>query len=285
MTQIFYVLFRRHANTDTHQKLPPMSIFKKIFSPYADGKNENSDKAAPEENGKSEMQKKSSAKAHIDLEEQILEAVVEAVKPLRGMKGGGSLRIHTCDPYFSTVISDDEFPSNLALAFDNEGMEEFGRMKVAVSTAMPQNKSEMIEAIEGKLFIAIGKKEGPKTMRISILAEALKDSPILLDSAAKHLFHIGRGKHPINTMRRENDIAVAEQYNTVSSAHADIKYKNGRFFLQAKPGGCRAEGGSATFILRDGQPKELLDTFSMTLLRHNDIIELGKTVRLKVEFT
>ena len=38
-----------------------MSIFKKIFSPYADGKNENSDKAAPEENGKSEMQKKSSA--------------------------------------------------------------------------------------------------------------------------------------------------------------------------------------------------------------------------------
>ena len=162
-------------------------------------------------------------------------------------------------------------------------------MKVAVSTAMPQNKSEMIEAIEGKLFIAIGKKEGPKTMRISILAEepndALEDSPILLDSAAKHLFHIGRGKHPINTMRRENDIAVAEQYNTVSSAHADIKYKNGRFFLQAKPGGCRAEGGSATFILRDGQPKELLDTFSMTLLRHNDIIELGKTVRLKVEFT
>ena len=271
MTQFFYVLFRRHANTDTHQKLPPMSIFKKIFSPYADGKNENSDKAAPEENGKSEMQKKSSAKAHIDLEERILEAVVEAVKPLRGMKGGGSLRIHTCDP------------------FDNEGMEEFGRMKVAVSTAMPQNKSEMIEAIEGKLFIAIGKKEGPKTMRISILAEepndALEDSPILLDSAAKHLFHIGRGKHPINTMRRENDIAVAEQYNTVSSAHADIKYKNGRFFLQAKPGGCRAEGGSATFILRDGQPKELLDTFSMTLLRHNDIIELGKTVRLKVEFT
>ena len=38
MTQIFYVLFRRHANTDTHQKLPPMSIFKKIFSPYAAGK-------------------------------------------------------------------------------------------------------------------------------------------------------------------------------------------------------------------------------------------------------
>ena len=66
----------------------------------------------------------------------------------------------------------------------------------------------------------------------------------------------------------------------VSSAHADLVCKDGRFFLQVLPPGC-AIGGNSTRIIRDQKPIELDQPSLSYPLLDGDLIELGRAVLLE----
>lgn len=111
-----------------------------------------------------------------------------------------------------------------------------------------------------------------------------------LDSDKKKLFHIGRGvssrkagKYRINDIvinDNETDPALLNCNAHVSSSHADILFKNNKYYIKASSGGCRATGGSPTKIIRDEIATELRDTSLLYPLCDGDIIELGKNLLL-----
>ncbi|MDE6536112.1 MAG: procyclic acidic repetitive family protein [Muribaculaceae bacterium] len=111
-----------------------------------------------------------------------------------------------------------------------------------------------------------------------------------LDSDSKKIYHIGRGvasrkagKYRVNDIvikDKEADEELLQCNSHVSSSHADIVFKNNRFFLKASIGGCRSIGGSPTKIVRDEKATELRDTNLMYPLEDGDMIELGKNVLL-----
>lgn len=112
-----------------------------------------------------------------------------------------------------------------------------------------------------------------------------------LDSDSKKLYHIGRGVNARkNGKYRINDIVIKDKEADpelldcnahVSSAHADIVFKNNAYYVRAAAGGCRASGGSPTKIVRDENATELRDTALLYPLEDGDILELGKTVLLQ----
>lgn len=128
--------------------------------------------------------------------------------------------------------------------------------------------------------------------RITIIEDtgSLAKTKYLLDSQKKTLYHIGRGpKTSKGGKYRVNDIVIKEDEKDeelrrrnayVSSAHADIIYRDNKFYLQACVGGCRARGGSPTKIIRNEEPRELRDTSVTYPLQDGDVIELGKSVML-----
>lgn len=111
-----------------------------------------------------------------------------------------------------------------------------------------------------------------------------------LDSDIKKVYHIGRGvtsrkggKYRINDIVIKDKEADQEllQYNAhVSSTHADIVFKNNKYYIKAAIGGCRAIGGSPTKVVRNENATELRDTTLLYPLEDGDIIELGKNVLL-----
>lgn len=127
---------------------------------------------------------------------------------------------------------------------------------------------------------------------ISILEQSgsLEQRVYTLDSDKQQLFHIGRGrmshksgKYHVNDIvinDQETDLILHERNIHVSRAHADIIFKNYRFYLKALPGGCRTLNGSPTKIIRNENNMELCDVSIMLPLEDGDMIELGKKVVL-----
>lgn len=119
---------------------------------------------------------------------------------------------------------------------------------------------------------------------------SLLEDSYILDSDSKTTYHIGRGKSSRKEGKyRINDIVIndnevnQELQNLnlhVSSAHADIVFKNGNYYLRATVGGCRALGGSPTKIVRNENVIEMRNTTLLYLLENGDILELGKNVLL-----
>ncbi len=112
----------------------------------------------------------------------------------------------------------------------------------------------------------------------------------ILDSDNKKTYHIGRGvtsrkggKYRVNDIvikDIEADEELCKNNGHVSSTHADIVFKNNKFYLKAAIGGCRAIGGSPTKIVRNEKETELRDTALLYPLEDGDMIELGKSVLL-----
>lgn len=124
---------------------------------------------------------------------------------------------------------------------------------------------------------------------------SLQEDSYILDSDSKTIYHIGRGKSSRKEGKyRINDIVIndnevhQELQNLnlhVSSAHADIVFKNGNYYLRAAVGGCRALGGSPTKIVRNENVIEMRNTTLLYLLEDGDILELGKNVLLLFSLT
>lgn len=112
----------------------------------------------------------------------------------------------------------------------------------------------------------------------------------ILDSDNKKTYHIGRGvtsrkggKYRVNDIvikDKEADQELGQNNGHVSGTHADIVFKNNKFYLKAAIGGCRAIGGSPTKIVRNETEIELRDMALLYPLEDGDMIELGKNVLL-----
>lgn len=173
-------------------------------------------------------------------------------------------------------------------------------------------KSEIIDClclIENKVYYKWGKLKNSTdtslsneqykrvTASISIFDGngSLQEDSYILDSDSKTIYHIGRGKSSRKEGKyRINDIVIndnevhQELRNLnlhVSSAHADIVFKNGNYYLRAAVGGCRALGGSPTKIVRNENVIEMRNTTLLYLLEDGDILELGKNVLLLFSLT
>ena len=123
----------------------------------------------------------------------------------------------------------------------------------------------------GKVFLSI-QQEVESAAEKAVLAVTRKKGSLLrnsyiIDPSVKSRYRIGRGEtssRPDYSFR-SNDIVIntADEdkkiqalNNRVSSAHADLVCREGRFFLQELPPGC-AVGGNSTRIIRDQKPIEL----------------------------
>lgn len=173
-------------------------------------------------------------------------------------------------------------------------------------------KSEIIDClclIENKVYYKWGKLKNSTdtslsneqykrvTATISIFDGngSLQEDSYILDSDSKTIYHIGRGKssrkegkYRINNIVINDNEVHQELRNLnlhVSSAHADIVFINGNYYLRAAVGGCRALGGSPTKIIRNENVIEMRNTTLLYLLEDGDILELGKNVLLLFSLT
>lgn len=198
----------------------------------------------------------------------------------------------------------NQFEEELKRELANAFLSSIGSSSLCVEL---KPKSEIIDClclIENKVYYKWGKFNNltetshPNEQYKRIIASisifdgngSLLEDSYILDSDSKTTYHIGRGKSSRKEGKyRINDIVINDnEVNQelrnlnlhVSSAHADIVFKNGNYYLRAAVGGCRALGGSPTKIVRNENVIEVRDTTLLYLLENGDILELGKNVLL-----
>lgn len=196
--------------------------------------------------------------------------------------------------------ADDDFIESLRRALDNALLSAIGSDRITLNTVHIDDldRQQLKEIVPDTLYVAwqsARKATEAKAVghgRISLvegtgsLAQPFYD----LSTEAKTKYCIGRGAVSRKDGRlRQNDIVInpedpdpqINQSNMcVSSAHADIVVRPGRFYLKAADGGCRSKGGAPTKLIRGESVIELSDTSAMLPLQSGDIIELGKNVCL-----
>ena len=199
--------------------------------------------------------------------------------------------------------ADERLISDLRLALDNAMLEAVGSRSIVTRfdtvDHIPENARTLVE---DQLYVTWRseaprpKESAPVKARISAVEPmgTLRQSEYLIDSAIKPVWHIGRGAvSPAAGSYRRNDIMIhdadpsAEMQkinNHVSSNHADIVARSGRFYLKACAGGCRSLGGSPTKLVHNDKPIEITDTATLHPLADGDLIELGKSVLLQFNY-
>ena len=233
----------------------------------------------------------------VDLQAAVCQAIVQELRPLRGRNDFSGITIYTYDPIYANALSGETFIEQLRLRFDAELFYTLGSGTVVVEPSPANLPSAAIAVLDSKISFVLHQKGSVPTMhRAATIAVvdgtgSLQQSAYHLTPEADAVYCIGRGRlsRKYGEMR-QNDIiirdddpdpAVQRQNNAVSSAHADIVVRQGKYYLQAKPSGCRPEGGTATKIIRRHEPPiELRTSRMLYLLQPDDIIELGKSVCL-----
>lgn len=146
----------------------------------------------------------------------------------------------------------------------------------------------------GKVFVtfqearAVSEKAEVKVYwgKGSLMAESYEIDPSLLTR-----WRIGRGQtsnrqdysfrtNEIVIRTDDSDDVIQALNNHVSSAHADLVYREGRYYLQVLPSGSVA-GNNSTRIIRDQRPIPVEQPGIDYPLRDGDLIELGGTVLLE----
>lgn len=199
--------------------------------------------------------------------------------------------------------ADERMISDLRLALDNAMLEAVGSRSLVIRfdtvDRIPENARSLVE---NQLYVTWRseaprpKEPAPVKARISAVESmgSLRRSEYLIDSAIKPVWHIGRGAvSPAAGSYRRNDIIIHDAdpsadmqavNNHVSSNHADIVARSGRFYIKACTGGCRSLGGSPTKLVHDDKPTEISDTATLHPLADGDLIELGKSVLLQFNY-
>ncbi len=196
------------------------------------------------------------------------------------------------------------FEDDLRRELTNAFLEKIGSKSLQIILKPKSETEDCISLIDNQVYYKWGKDDTsvddkPKEIpyervvgSVSIIegTGSMMKPYYILDSDCKKIYHIGRGVTSKKGGKyRMNDIVIKDkeadqellQCNAhVSSSHADIVFKNNRFYLKAAIGGCRATGGSPTKIVRDEKATELRDTAILYPLEDGDIIELGKNVLL-----
>ncbi|MDE6523226.1 MAG: hypothetical protein K2L17_10435 [Muribaculaceae bacterium] len=201
------------------------------------------------------------------------------------------------------------FEDDLKRELTNAFLEQIGSKSLQIILKPKSETEDCISLIDNQVYYKWGKADTseddkPKEIpyerviaSISIIegTGSMMQPSYVLDSDRKKIFHIGRGVTSRKGGKyRVNDIVIKDkeadhdllEYNAhVSSTHADIVFKNNKFYIKAAIGGCRAIGGSPTKLVRDEKAIELRDTNLLYPLEDGDIIELGKNVLLVFSLT
>lgn len=192
--------------------------------------------------------------------------------------------------------ADDEFRNQLRVSLDHAMLESIGKksltIKMVTAEALPSSAKPVAP---GELYYSF--KTAPKPVlevkaRITVMegTGSLEKPFYELDSKKKTVYHIGRSEtgaripgaryNDIVICADDKDTEIQGRNNFVSSNHADISVKEGRFYINALRGGCRPLGGAATKIIFDDKEYELRDTKMKFPLKDGMLIELGKSVVL-----
>ena len=278
----------------------------------ADRQQEPASTAAPSPTGSEGQQapKPSSTGNAIDRRDKAVKLIVNSMAGATGTSAKmlADLTVWVAVPSkdfdpLDSAWADERLISDLRLALDNAMLEAVGSRSIVTRfdtvDHIPENARTLVE---DQLYVTWRseaprpKESAPVKARISAVEPmgTLRQSEYLIDSAIKPVWHIGRGAvSPAAGSYRRNDIMIhdadpsAEMQkinNHVSSNHADIVARSGRFYLKACAGGCRSLGGSPTKLVHNDKPIEITDTATLHPLADGDLIELGKSVLLQFNY-
>ena len=199
-----------------------------------------------------------------------------------------------------SVLNNPGFLQSLRSALDDWSFGDLAKSEIKIRRGSPDPTAQTIELADGKISfraIPVGasgiQEDQVLTAAISIVNGfgTLTSAPVQLSSEQKTPYHIGRGifspatgiyrRNTISIKDDETDPVQKERNEHVSRAHADIIFHSGHFCLRALPGGCRAEDGASTKVVRRENAIELRDTYTYFPLEDGDLIELGKNVLLQ----
>lgn len=241
----------------------------------------------------------------IDKRDRAVRLITDAMKTATGSDNEmlSDLTVHVIvrsasfDP-LEYAWADEKMKSDLRLSLDNAFLEKIGSKSINIEFTTADDIQGLLPVVDRQLYYSWGKADETPTPPEQICARietvegtgSTKQPVYTLDSFNKNVYHIGRGTMSSkNGTYRKNDIVINDRdadqelqqnNNHVSSIHADIIVRDNRFYLKACPGGCRANGGSPTKIVRDETTMELRDNTMLYPLEDGDMIELGKSVLL-----
>lgn len=241
-----------------------------------------------------------------DNSNRIIEAVVRHLRPLAGISGNTELHFwldEAAGPILPMLIDNDDFRLALSAELYEQCLESFAKKPFVVHTEpMPEGLQRKFDVQNG-LTMTLGpvpdsvRHESLTTVQSAWLrlidghGNALQPDMQLIPAQNKNRWKIGRGSEHIgsSSIRRNdyvvNDLDPEGSGGAVSRAHCDIIYRDGNFYIQACPGGCRLEGGAATKICRASSDRieELHSSTLQRVLQPGDIIELGRSVMIRFE--
>lgn len=242
----------------------------------------------------------------IDNRDQAVRLIVDSFRSATGTKAREFECLTVIVAYHETPFdpllhawADEEMTGNLRRELDNALLSAVGARQIDLKFVFsPEiDREQCREIVPDCLYVSwSGVDIRPRAVLgegwISIVADtgSLLQPIVQLDPEAKNVYRIGRGaisrrsgsirRNDIIINDRETDPALRESNECVSSSHADIVVRNGRYCLRAADGGCRAKCGSATKLIHDDKIIELTDTATLMPLSDGDMIELGKSVTL-----
>lgn len=246
---------------------------------------------------------------HVVLTRQsIIDDTINILLQLSGTDKLNTITFWAADAIVEQTLRDPETQKELRREFDNAGFYGLGQGAINIRQGRPADNQAYTTVHPDSLYITfaqppLANSSGPSaisapsaapTLTLTILDDSgsMVQPSYTLNPTTKQRFCIGRGQ----TSRRQNTYRINDviirtddpnedmqrRNNCVSSCHADVIFRDGDFFLQVQPGGCRNTGGSATKVIRNQQATEMLDTNTLYRLHNDDILDLGRQVFLRV---
>ncbi len=242
--------------------------------------------------------------AHVvQLREDVVRRLIDNLQALHGIEDNvTSITLWTTDTVTALALKDDDFINLLRLRLDDA---DFDRISLTDHVLRhddaPAGARQLCHNVSftlndnGPTPTDTPSAPGARISLSEVSGHGTLAQPVyMLDTRAKTEFRLGRGLRGSRDTHWTNDIVVRDddtpdvmaRFNSyVSSQQAILIFRNGNFYLQATPSGCRDTGGCATKIISGADVRELTDTSQLHLLHDGDIIELGKHVRIAVTLT
>lgn len=238
----------------------------------------------------------------LDFRETVQACLVDQMKVYRGGAGYPDLTVWIDDPVVLQMAT-DPFQEELKKALLHSGCHpRSAKTTLLVKQGVPPAGVPAVTLAKpgklnsGKVFLTFQNQVTAQKATLAICRGkgSLEVDPFLVDPAEKSRYRIGRGEtsnRPDYTFRINDiiirtddpDEAVQNLNNHVSSAHADLICREGRFYLQALPSGALS-GCNPTRIVRDQTPVNLDQMGIDYPLQDGDLIELGNSVLLEFKF-
>ena len=237
-----------------------------------------------------------------DFQETVEDCLVDQMKVYRGGSGYPDLTVWIDDPVILQMAV-DPFQERLKKALLYSGCRpRSSKTTLLVRQGIPPAGVPAVSLAKpgklnsGKVFLTYQNQSSVQKATLSICRGkgSLELNPFEVDPAVKKRYRIGRGEtssrpdysYRINDIvikTDDSDEVVQDLNNHVSSAHADLICREGRFYLQVLPSGTLS-GSNSTRIVRDQNPINLDQVGIDYPLQDGDLIELGHSVLLEFKF-